>query len=249
MPLGFLAVFSETGPEVTLDEFQDWYNNEHVPLRLNRLSSILTGARFSAADSLKPTWLALYDVDNTSTFQDESYTRLRVNRSPREAALIKRLEILDRRTCRLIADSGVSSFTTSLASENPTKIIYTHGLSPESTITTPEEQDAAIMAWAEKTFGLLKGIDGWLRTRVFENIENLIVGLGIKEGPEGQKVSPYLVIHELSLELTSESIYENDTFRQVIRSTSDLSVKENRKWQLYRAYPGLAQGNLDLTSV
>ena len=35
MPPGFLAVFSEPGANVSMEEYQDWYNNEHIPIRLN----------------------------------------------------------------------------------------------------------------------------------------------------------------------------------------------------------------------
>ncbi|KAF5349048.1 hypothetical protein D9758_012704 [Tetrapyrgos nigripes] len=57
-------------------------------------------------DTLLPTpkllygpWVALYDIDNTKTFSHEFYTVLHANCSPRKAALIKRIKILDRRTC------------------------------------------------------------------------------------------------------------------------------------------------------
>ncbi|KAJ7489235.1 hypothetical protein FB451DRAFT_1522730 [Mycena latifolia] len=47
-----------------------------------------------ASDGLMPTWLAVYDIDDTATFVHESYTRLRAPRSPHEAALVKRLSLL-----------------------------------------------------------------------------------------------------------------------------------------------------------
>jgi len=127
MPPGFLAVFSGPGTNVTIDEFQDWYDNEHIPLRLNHLHSFLTCARYSASDSLLPSWISLYDVDDTSTFQDDSYTSLRANRSLREADLMNRLELLDRRVCELIGDLN-EGFTTSYHPRDPTKFIMTQGV-------------------------------------------------------------------------------------------------------------------------
>ncbi|KAG6885016.1 hypothetical protein C0993_006541 [Termitomyces sp. T159_Od127] len=205
MPLGFLVVFSEPGNQVTLEEFQgpplappippcfstyqpDWYNNEHVPLRMNHLKSFLTGARFSAADSLKPSWLALYDIDDTSVFQHESYTRLRANRSPREADLVVRLEVLDRRTCEALSDSGVSPITSSLASSNPTTSIVTHGVD----VT----MHGSIDEWTKDTFDKLRNVKGWVRTRSFKCIDNLRTGTSITgKDPEEQTVSKYIILH------------------------------------------------------
>ncbi|KAG5645387.1 hypothetical protein DXG03_006340 [Asterophora parasitica] len=188
MGLGFLVVFSEPGSQVSLEEFQDWYNNEHVPLRMNHLSSFLTGARFSAADSLKPSWLALYDIDDTSTFQHESYTRLRANRSPREGDLVIRLEVLDRRTCEALTDSGESMITSSLASSNPTQFVVTHD------VDLPGGQK--IDDWIESTLQQLRSVKGWVRTRTFECIDNLKTGAAVAgKGSEEQSVSKYLVLH------------------------------------------------------
>ena len=98
----------------------DWYNNERIPLRLHRLPFLLTGARFSAFDSKTPTWLALYDIIDTSAFPDGCYTRLRSSRRKREADLVARLEVLDRNTCVLLDDSWESGVTTSLGAERAT---------------------------------------------------------------------------------------------------------------------------------
>ncbi|KAJ6551229.1 hypothetical protein B0H19DRAFT_1072973 [Mycena capillaripes] len=216
MPLGFLLVTAEPGTQVSLEEFQDWYNNEHVPLRLNHLPSFLTGARFSAADSLTPSWLAVYDIDDTATFQHESYTRLRANRSPQEANLVQRLEILDRRTCEFVSDSGESTLTSSYKPTNPTKFLITHW------INIPGD-DAVFQAWSDKAFHSLKGVEGWIRTRTYKCIDNLKTGTGV---PKAQIVPKYLAVHGAS------------------NPGSKAQVEEVRMWNLYRAYPSIAQGNV-----
>ncbi|KAF8344869.1 hypothetical protein F5887DRAFT_1061981 [Amanita rubescens] len=66
-----------------------------------------------------------------ATFEDESYTRFRKERSQREADLMERLDVLDRRTCEVVWDSGESVRTNSLGVENPTKEIVTHELEGE----------------------------------------------------------------------------------------------------------------------
>ena len=122
----------------------------------------------------------MYDIDDPKTFSEPSYTRLRANRSPREADLVKRLEILDRRTCKLALDSGVPAedVSTSLAAKNPTKTLVTHGFQSLEGGSLEE----------------LKKLDqkGWIRSRVFECYDNLTTGVGkdLKA-----KVPTYLVVH------------------------------------------------------
>lgn len=268
MPPGFLIVFSEPGELVSLAEFQglsieistlgqllivyylDWYNNEHVPLRMNHLPSFLTGARFTATDALKPSWAALYDVDDTLTFQHESYTRLRANRSPREANLVVRLEILDRRTCELVSDSGESEVTSSLASKNPSKGLVTHGVNVNG--------ETDFDGWTKDIFQRLRGVRGWVRSRTFMCIDNLKTGTAVAgKGPEEQIVSKYIVVHgqwrsrrlevfaKRLIEFESTSHVESPGFTNIIRtSDSGVEIVEVRNWDLYRAYPGVAQGNV-----
>jgi hypothetical protein len=170
----------------------DWYNNEHVPLRLNHLSSFLTGARFRALDSLNPSWLAVYDIDDTATFQHESYTRLRANRSPREADLVRRLELLDRRTYGFVSDSGESSVTSSYKPDNPTKVLVTHF------VDVPDgagHADTAFKAWADSVLHDMSAVEGWVRTRTYKCIDNLKSGTSVPTSPEAQIVPKYLAVH------------------------------------------------------
>ncbi|KAG9227130.1 hypothetical protein CCMSSC00406_0010234 [Pleurotus cornucopiae] len=230
MTAGFLAVLSEAGSQVSLDEFHDWYNNEHIPLRLNNLPSFLTGARYRASDALTPSWIALYDIDSTSTFSDESYTRLRSNRSPREADLIKRLELLDRRTLVAYLDSGENSEkTTSLRCSNPTPTLITHGLD----FDVASGDKGAVEAWWKGHLGIMATTNGWVRSRVFECIDSGKVGARINEGRESQDVPRYFVVHEY----TGIATFMNPPY-------PGLKVVEQREWELYRAYPCIAQGNL-----
>lgn len=156
---------------------------------MNHLKSFLTGARYFAVDSQIPSWTALYDIDDTATFSHDSYTRLRANRSPREANLVKNLSILDRQTSELIDDSGESLLTTSLASENPSKGLITHGLGND---------EAKAKEWFVHAVKDLKGTEGWVRTRLFKCIDNLKTGVSIAPGPEAQAVPQYFAVHGAS---------------------------------------------------
>ncbi|KIM81573.1 hypothetical protein PILCRDRAFT_821356 [Piloderma croceum F 1598] len=233
MPPGFLAVFSEPGANVTIDEYQDWYSNEHIPIRLDHLPSFLTGARYSASDSLRPSWVAVYDVDDTSTFFLESYTKLRTNRSPREADLVKRLELLDRRTYEVIGDEN-KGLTSSYHPVDPTKFILTQG------IECPD--DAALKGWFNAIAKDLNNVEGWTRTGLYKCIDNLKSGMSVGSGEEEQKVPKYLVIYEF----LHPAAIDSSSFKSTIqRHSAKFDVNfvdgEERKWGLYRAYPGIAQ--------
>jgi hypothetical protein len=193
MPPGFLIVFAEPGANVTIDEFQDWYNNEHIPIRLDHLPSFLTGARYSASDSLRPSWVAVYDVDDTSTFLHESYTKLRVTRSPREADLVRRLELLDRRTYELIGDEN-KGLTSSYHPRDPTKFILTQG------IECPD--DEALKGWLNAIAKDLDNVEGWTRTRIYKCIDSLKSGVSVGSSAEEQKIPKYLVIYGESVRLS-----------------------------------------------
>jgi hypothetical protein len=216
MPRGFLAVLSEPG-EVGLDEFHgkvlsatrssnpkfldliDWYNNEHIPLRLNHMPTFLTGARFRGADGQKPGWIALYDIDSTATFADPSYTRLRENRSPREAAVVKRLDVLDRRTCEVVFETeneGTKGLSTGLALDSPTQWIVTHGLdiNAEEDVKPGSLEDT----WRSiTTVGM--ATKGLLRSRLLRCIDSLKTGVTISSSPEAQRIPKYFVLHGASL--------------------------------------------------
>ena len=100
---------------------------------------------------------------------------------------MKRLEILDRRLCEVVWDSGVSTETSSLASTNPTPFIVTHGVCLH--------EDAEIDDWARGVWNKSGDADGWLRMRILKCFENGKTGTGVGSGPEDQIVPKYLVVH------------------------------------------------------
>jgi hypothetical protein len=75
----------------------DWYDNEHIPLRTSSLEAFVSAARFVALDEQEPKWSAMYSISDNTLFGKEEYTKLRANRSPREAKLVASLAVLDRR--------------------------------------------------------------------------------------------------------------------------------------------------------
>ena len=105
-PPGLLFVFGEPGPGVTDEEFNDWYDNEHVPLRM-AIPTIRRAIRWTAADGERPQYLATYDVDSSDVFDTPPYNTLVGTRSERERDVISRTQLLDRRTYDLFGPNIV----------------------------------------------------------------------------------------------------------------------------------------------
>ena len=161
---GFLAVISDPGSDATLEEFQDWYNNEHVPLRMNHLPSFLSGARYSAVDGKLPGWLAMYEIDQVETFKDPKYTILREKRSEREKELIGRLGVLDRRTAEVALDTGENEKSTGLRVGNPSPFVVTFGIG---------DVEAGKL---QEVLSRTKELPAWIRTRIVHVFDSGVTG-------------------------------------------------------------------------
>ena len=90
---GILYVTMQPKPGLSIDQFHEWYNNEHGPTRLRIPQIFANGLRYQATDGKEPTFLASYDVTSMSLLETETYTSLRANRSPREAETIGQVDV------------------------------------------------------------------------------------------------------------------------------------------------------------
>ena len=282
MAPGFLAVLSEPGNQVSLDEFHDWYDNEHIPLRLNHLPSFLSGARYRSIDGVKPSWIAVYEIDDTKTFSDQSYTVLREKRSQREEDVMGRLEVLDRRTCEVVREVGeVNLRTTGLKVGNPSQWVVTHGVGRAATSkadgiaeTLDGDEFKEVVRWINEVVTKLESnlVGGWVKTRVLKVLESAKTGTNLNKNghsssKEEQSVLSYFVFHGKSSiyilltihglsdhflaggsEFVSEESANSPTFREIIEENSKASLQfsEFRQWELYKSYPCVAQGNVNL---
>jgi len=250
MAPGFLAVLSEPGNQVSLDEFQDWYDNEHIPLRLNHLPSFLSGARYQSIDGIQPSWIAVYEIDDTNTFGDPSYTVLRETRSQREADLIGRLGVLDRRICEVVGEAGEDDDderTTGFRVGNPSRWVVTHGIGRPPSGGDEDIKEEAVGKWLDEVVTKLKNssVEGWVHTRVFKVLESGKTGVDLPVDEE--EVLSHFVLHEF----ISEESANSASFREIIEkhgSQLSLQFSEFRRWELYNAYPCVAQGNLPSTT-
>lgn len=206
MTTGLLYVLSEPGAVPEL-EFHDWYDGEHVPLRL-ALDGVHTARRLRAADGARPGWAAIYDID-TEVLDRPEYTVLRSRRSAREQRVIDRLETLDRRTYSLVSDDGEDV-------EVPALVVMT-------SLTVPDARESDLNAWyVEEHIPLLHAIPGWARTRRYRLLEG---------------VAPrWLALHELTDPAALETAayrhaVSTDRREAVMSSVLD---RERRVWRTHR---------------
>ena len=103
---GYFSVLSQPKAHKFEEDYHDWYNKEHGPLRL-KLDFFRNGYRYKSLDKGPPAYLACYDLARISGLQESEYTELRENRSEREEEVIcNKLKKLDRRIYADISTRG-----------------------------------------------------------------------------------------------------------------------------------------------
>lgn len=143
------------------------------------ISEFKTGARYAAADGLTPGWSAAYDIESTDLFSDPKYTCLRANRSPREGALVVRLETLDRRTAETLEQTSAPP-----AAKD----------APEFVVTIAEDEQP------KEDLKVLSGIKGWRRSHRHKIYDSLKTGY--QQEPQQNVAPKFVTIHgELSVSL------------------------------------------------
>ena len=103
---GYFFVLSQPKAPEFEDEYHQWYNEEHGPLRM-KLDFFLNGYRYKSLGHDPPIYLACYDLASVSVRAKPEYKVLRERRSAREAHVINtKLSKLDRRIYADISTRG-----------------------------------------------------------------------------------------------------------------------------------------------
>lgn len=76
---GILLVLMHPPPAFE-EEFNAWYDTEHVPERLS-VPGFLTGLRYFNADGATPRYLAIYDLEHAAVMDSSEYLRVAHDRS------------------------------------------------------------------------------------------------------------------------------------------------------------------------
>ncbi|MCJ1431801.1 hypothetical protein MMC27_001156 [Xylographa pallens] len=186
-------LFVTMAPHASLPsaQFDDWWNNEHAPLRV-RLPFFANGFRYRASDlegSGKgkglPEWLAIYDVTDTAELVKEPYTTLRTDRvkTQREKDTMKQITV-GRLLYDLVASQQAPSFTPleAITPEPAQNVLVVLRLNVH-----PDKRQELQSWYTDEHIPLLAKIPGWRRTRLFQTA-------AVERAPEIE----YLAVHEYS---------------------------------------------------
>lgn len=205
---GLLCVLSEPGG-VPVEEFHDWYDNEHVPLR-RALPGIRSARRLRALDGERPTWGAMYDID-LEVLDRPDYLVLRRCRSLREQAVVDRLATLDRRSYALVSAAGT-------ALESPAVVVMT-------SLSVAEDSEQDLHAWYEEEHvPMLLAVPGWARVRRYR----------LEQGDAPR----WLALHELSdpQALETEAYRAAVSTHRRAQVMRGLTARERRVWAVHRDF-------------
>ena len=161
---GILYVKMQPAASLSTDEFHDWYNNEHGPLRL-RLPYCRNGFRYRATDKETPEWMAIYDFEDTADLANkESYTKLRLPgvASQREFE-VKSHVLIDRRMYDLVETKQSADFKKVDDVRNTGE---GNAVIAVSMTVKPGQDMKNLEQWySEEHIPLLAKVPGWRRSR------------------------------------------------------------------------------------
>ncbi|KAH9950890.1 hypothetical protein B0H21DRAFT_776307 [Amylocystis lapponica] len=174
-PRAFLLVFSDPGPNVDEAEYHDWYDNEHIPLRVNT-PTFLDWTRWEAVDGQYPRFGASYDLESYEATKHAPYTTLSQTRSERESNLISKIGTLDRRHYELYEGHPPGPYAAFVE------------------VDVKPEFEADFNKWVDEVhFPLIAKVPGWVRGRRFVLKDAGQLGNEGKDKPPPPK---YLAVHE-----------------------------------------------------
>src|SRR5438477_10357408 len=113
---GNAVLFSEMTPDTSWeDEFNDWYDQEHIPLR-TAVSGFRSARRYRV--EAKPNYLVVYEMDSPAVLKSPAYLSVKNNPSDRTRRML----------------SSVTGFTRYIAQQTG---IRTRGVNPADGLDAP----------------------------------------------------------------------------------------------------------------
>ena len=212
------CVYSNPGsmPET---EYNDWYDNEHVPARLS-VPGFESVARYRALDGLEPPWLATYELV-PGTLDTPAYKALAETASDREKSIMSRLA-LERRLYGLVEEhfaAGAESADGPGLADGPAPVVMAVSMS----VPAGTEDDLAAY-YAQEHYPMLLAVPGWRRIRRYR--------LATGTGPM------YLSLHEVD----GQHAFEEDAYKAATstpwrdRILATAIGREKRVFGLHKAW-------------
>jgi hypothetical protein len=86
-------------------EFHDWYDNEHIPLRL-AIPGFRAASRYENVGG-GPRWMVVYEIDDLSALQHPAYQRLKTAPSKQTREMLASVTGFTRFICEQTSEHGV----------------------------------------------------------------------------------------------------------------------------------------------
>ncbi|KAH8669484.1 Alpha/Beta hydrolase protein [Tricladium varicosporioides] len=170
---GILYVTMQPRDGLPIEQFHDWYNNEHGPTRL-RLPFCENGFRYRANDltgakgsETTPEWMAIYDITDMAELTKEDYLRLRGPpvKTPREAETMAKIKV-DRKLYDFVESRESKEFKRleEVENEGQGNVMIAVFCEIHPGLEAKNELDKW---YREEHIEMLSKVPGWLRTRRF----------------------------------------------------------------------------------
>lgn len=98
-------LFSQMSPPADLEaEFHDWYDNEHIPVRL-ALPGFGSAVRYRAVGDATE-FLVCYYIDDLAVLESHGYEEIKRSPGPRTSQMLNAVSGFTRYTCELVSETG-----------------------------------------------------------------------------------------------------------------------------------------------
>lgn len=146
-------LFSQMTPAKDIeDEFNTWYDTEHVPAR-TRLDGFSGAQRYRAVSPASGEYLAVYELDSLATLSSAAYDSLRQSPSEQTQRMLANVAGFTRYACEEQGSVGESA---------PDSYLYVVAFA------VPADRAQAYDKWYEdEHIPMLMEADGWQRIRRF----------------------------------------------------------------------------------
>jgi hypothetical protein len=147
-------LFSQMEAPAELEaQFNDWYETEHIPVRL-ALPGFTRAVRYVEREATRK-YLAIYEIGDVAVLQSPGYQALKTEPSERTAFMLKNVKGFTRFTCTETYDSG----------SGPERGQYLSVVA----FAVPPEQESKLDDWYENEhIPLLMRCGDWLRVRRYK---------------------------------------------------------------------------------
>ena len=221
-----LYVPAVVGNQVTVKEFNEWYDGEHAPARL-KVPGIRSAIRYKGVPmksnpvdepAVEPPYMAWYDMDTTQVLELPEYKQVLANASDNERRIRSKVAMLDRRVYDRIAARGA------LAKTPPPEYMLSVVLQPDTV-----SEDEFNRWYEEEHTGMISEMPGWVRSRRYK----------LRDASQ-PNVGQYLAVHEFSQadHILDGTIYKKTSteWTQKVRAGCDQKRSEFNLYKLYRSF-------------